>query len=772
MKRCDSSPSTTPLLGVLLALALQAAAPAALAQRSPQRGTPPVTLNFVNAEIEGVARAMGVALNRQFIVDPRVKGTITLYSEQPMAPAEAYRSFLAALRGLGFAVVESEGLLKVVPEADAKLQSGNVGIGGAVSPGPLRGDQIVTQIFRLSHENANNLVTVLRPLISPNNTINVNPGNNSLVITDYADNLRRLARIVAALDMPASTEVEIIPLRHAIASDLVTLVQRLSSDQAGPAVAGAGVPGAAAGGAQVLADVRSNALIVRAANPQRLQIIRGIVAKLDRPPQGGSAGGNIFVVPLRNADATKLAQTLRAAFSGEAQNTPGSPGGTATPGGTAAGTGTAQTGLNTTGGTQGAGLSSGPSNFGNNLGGSGSTTGGFVQADPSTNSLIITAAEPLYRQVRAVIEQLDTRRAQVYVESMIVEVDADKAADFGVQWQGILGRDGNNNILGVGTNFGSGSDNILGITQAVAAGSSGIASLTLPSGGINIGIAHNFAGTYGLAFLARALETRTGANILSTPNLITLDNEEAKIVVGQNVPFITGQYTNTGTGTTSPFQTIERRDVGLTLRIKPQIGEGGTVRMTIFQESSAVLGTTAAGTSNAGPSTTKRSIESTVVVDDGQTIVLGGLIEDQYSDNKSKVPLLGDIPLIGGLFRSENRTRRKTNLMVFLRPVVMRNAQDTSALSLDRYDMIRAEQQGNQPRPSIVMPIQGAPVLPPLRPVPPLQAPPLGGPQAPAVVPPSVPGTPPAQVPAQPAPPAETLPPAQPPQAAPPAPQM
>lgn len=736
------SPSRTPLPALLLALALQASAPAVLAQRS----TGPVTLNFVNAEIDGVARAMGAILDRQFIVDPRVKGTITLYSEQPMPPAAAYRSFLAALRGLGFAVVESEGLLKVVPEAEAKLQSGNVGVGGAVSAVPARGDQIVTQIFRLNHENANNLVTVLRPLISPNNTINVNPGNNSLVITDYASNLRRLARIVAALDMPGSTDIEIIPLRHALASDLVPLLQRLASDQAGPVPAG-GAPGGA--GAQVLADARSNAVIVRAANPQRMLILRSMIEKLDRAPLGGASSGNIFVVPLRNADATKLAQTLRAAFSGEAQAAPTPTGGA---GGSAAAT---QTGLATTatGTTSGnAGLSSGPSNFGANIGGSGVSTGGFVQADPSTNSLIITAPEPLYRQVRAVIDQLDSRRAQVYVEAMIIEIDADKAADFGVQWQGIVGQSGDSNILGLGTNFGSGGSNILGITQAVVGGgTAGLGSLTLP-GGLNLGLAHRFGSAYGLAFLARALETRTGANILSTPNLITLDNEEAKIVVGQNVPFITGQYTNTGTGTTSPFQTIERRDVGLTLRIKPQIGEGGTVRMTIFQESSAVLGTTAAGTTNAGPSTTKRSIESTVVVDDGQIIVLGGLIEDQYNENKSKVPLLGDLPLIGGLFRSENRTRRKTNLMVFLRPLVMRSAHDANQLSLDRYDLIRAEHQSNQPRPSWVLPVDSPGVLPPLHPGQPQQAAPLGQPSsgtAPSVEP-SVPSTREPNVPAEP----------------------
>ncbi|WP_240636119.1 type II secretion system secretin GspD [Caldimonas tepidiphila] len=775
MKSCKKSPSVAPLAGALLALALQTAAPVAFAQRN----AAPVTLNFVNAEIDGVARAMGTILDRQFVVDPRVKGQITLYSEQPMPPAAAYRSFLAALRGLGFAVVESGGLHKIVPEAEAKLQTDSVGVGSAVGSVPQRGDQIATQIFRLSHENANNLVTVLRPLISPNNTINVNPGNNSLVITDYTTNLRRLARIISALDLPGSTGVEIIPLQHALASEIAPLVQRLASDQPGATVPGAPAQAAAAAGAgQVLADVRSNALILRAANPQRLQILRSIVEKLDQPLQSGvRATGNIFVVPLRNADATRLAQTLRAAFSGEAQGTAGGGAGggggggaTTTPVRTTAGTGTS--GAGTTGtGSGGGGLSTGPANFGTNLGGEGPATGGFIQADPSTNSLIITAPEPLYRQVRSVIDQLDSRRAQVYVESLIVEVNANKASELGVQWQGVLGNSGDSNIVGVGTNFGSGGNNILNLTQQAATGT--LASL--PGTGINVGLVHNFGGTYGLGILARALQNNGDVNILSTPNLITLDNEEAKIVVGQNVPFITGQYTNTGTGTTSPFQTIERRDVGLTLRIRPQIGEGGTLRMTIFQESSAVQDV-ATGTANAGPTTSKRSIESTVAVDDGQIIVLGGLIQDQYTTNRSKVPLLGDLPVLGGLFRSESRARNKTNLMVFLRPVVMRTAQDATTLTLDRYDFIRAQQQGVQPRQSPVMQLNDAPVLPAVHPIAPLQAAPLGlpalpgtplqpsgpvpgqapaQPQGPAAQPPAIPQP----VPQQPAPSAVPLPP-------------
>jgi general secretion pathway protein D len=366
-------------------------------------------------------------------------------------------------------------------------------------------------------------------------------------------------------------------------------------------------------------------------------------------------------------------------------------------------------------------------------------TGGFIQADPATNSLIITAPEPLYRQLRAVIDQLDARRAQVYIESLIVEVDPSQSVDFGIQWQVAKGD------VAAGTNFGAGTDNILGASRIIAQGTSALGSAALPGAGLNVAAVSTVGGILTLGALARALDSVSGTNILSTPNLVTLDNEEAKIVVGQNVPFVTGQFTSTGTGTTNPFQTIERKDVGTTLRIKPQIGENGTVRMTIFQESSSVATTTAVGTDNAGPTTNKRSIESNIVVDDGQIIVLGGLIEDTYSTQRSKVPVLGDIPFLGGLFRSESRSRKRTNLMVFLRPVVMRDQNATTRMSLDRYDYIRGVQLESQPPPSPILRINESPVLPQLRPdaVGPTGAPrPLGTTDPAVTVPtPSVPGS-------------------------------
>ena len=650
----------------------------------------PVTLNFVNAEIEGVARAMAAILKQQFVVDPRVKGTITLYTEQPLSPRDAYLSFLAALRGLGFTVVEVAGLYKVVPEADAKLQTGTVSV-GEVSR---RGDQVISQIFKLNHENANNLVPVLRPLISPNNTINANSGNNSLVITDYADNLQRIAKIIAAMDTPAAGEVEVLPLQHALAADLAPMVQRLTDPGASAGVAGAaGVGGV--GGASIMVDSRSNSLLVRAPNPARMASIRALVTKLDQPTAGANAGGSIWVVPLKHADAVKLATVLRSAFSSG-----GGAGGSSAPASALTPAAAQATGGASIQSTAPVSASAGPS------------TGGFIQADPSTNSLIITAAEPLYRQLRGVIDQLDSRRAQVYIESLIVKVDAAKVADIGIQWQGLSGGKGDSTIIAGGTNY-SGAGNIVNLTAAINNPDrvAGLAAVAVPPG-LNIGVLRKIGDFWSIGALARFLETKTDANVLATPNMVSLDNEEAKIVVGQNVPFLTGSFSNTGgNGAVNPFQTIERKDVGLTLRIKPQIGAGGTIRLVIYQENSAVV--PSSRTSPQGLTTDKSAIETTVVVDDGQIMVLGGLLKDEYGGEVNQVPFLGDLPIIGALFRSDSRTRTKSNLMVFLRPMIIRTQEDSNALTMDRYDLIRAQQQSvGQPRPSSLMPINGAPVAP------------------------------------------------------------
>jgi general secretion pathway protein D len=584
------------------------------------------------------------------------------------------------------------------------------------------GDQVLTQIFKLQHENPNNLVAVLRPLITANNTINASPASNSLVITDYADNLQRLGRIIEALDQPSGSELEVVPLKNAVASDIVQLVQKLVD---GGTVQTPGVPGTTAQ-TSILVDPRTNSLIIRAANATRMAQARMIVDKLDQPTAGGGPAGNIWVVYLKNADATKIAEVLRAAIaSGSVGGSGGAGGGSGNSGnqGSAFGNGTRDTttsSSSTTSTSGSTGNTASPQSTNPVSASAHPSTGGQVQADPATNSLIITASEPLYRQMRQVIDQLDVRRAQVYVEALMVTMDEKKAAQMGFQWQNLFGRKGDSTITGAGTNFGSQTNfnNILFGSAALVNGSSGVVTAansavssagSAISNGLNIGIIKNLGSYYTLGALAQFLESNTGANVLATPNLIAMDNEEAKIVVGQNIPLVTGSYTNTGTtssGSVNPFQTVERQDVGITLRIKSSIGENGTVRMTIYEENSSV----APGT--GGQTTNKTSYEGYVTVDDGSLIVLGGLISDEYDDGVDQVPLLGSIPIIGNLFKSQNRSREKRNLMLFLRPVVMRSQSDADAITLNRYDAIRRQQEITQPDKNVVLRVNDAPVIP------------------------------------------------------------
>lgn len=698
-------------------------------QPATQPGQPPdltprnrdqVVLNFVNADLESVVKAVGQATGKNFVIDPRVKGSVNLVTEQPVSRSQALETLGSVLRMQGYAMVESNGFTKVVPEADAKLQGSPIVVGSGRS----RGDQVVTQVFRLNYESANNLVPVLRPMIAPNNTITAYPANNTLVITDYAENLQRLGRIIAAIDAPASGEVELVPLKNAIASDTALVLQKLldpgSAGAAGGAVAGAD----ASLRTSVVAEPRSNSLMIRASSRARLQQARQLIEKLDQPY---ARPGNIWVVPLKNAEATKLAQTLRAivaadsSFNTSQSGTQGATGAAGVAGGTGLlNTSTPNTGQYTGGSTgssrSGSGSGGGSSAFANSFATNTlPTTGGIIQADPATNSLIITASEPVYRNLRAVIEDLDMRRAQVYIESMIVEVSSTQTGQLGIQWQGLLNSRNSNTNVFAGTNFGTGGQNIINLTGAAAAiNANGAAAIPSVSGlvpdlaGLNLGIVNR---AMGLGALLHALGADGSVNLLSTPNLITLENEEAKILIGQNIPVTTGSYAQTGSSASvTPFQTFDRKDVGITLRVKPQITDGGLVKMQIYQESSSVVQGTAALTQ--GPTTNVRSIETNVLVDDGQIIVLGGLIEDTYGDGVQKVPGLGDLPWIGGLFRYENKNRGKTNLLVFLRPYVMRTAGATDRLTQDRYDYMRGLQQGFA-SPNIMVRDGNTPILPP-----------------------------------------------------------
>ncbi len=648
-------------------------------------------LNFVEADLQGVVRALARFTGRNFVVDPRVKGQLTLVSEAPVNQGTAYAMLLSALRMQGFAVVEVDGVSRVVPEADAKLQGSAVST-GFQSSGE-HGGELMTRVFQLRYENAASLIPVLRPMVAPNNPINAYTGNNTLVITDYADNLDRIAEVIASIDSPDAISTDAVPIQYGVALDVAALATQLLS----------GGPGGDSGQQTVIvADPRSNTVLLRANSPEKLERARDLIERIDSPE---SRSGNLHVVYLRNAQATRLAEVLRGALTGQS----GGDSGTSSSGGLSGtglgGTGTTSAsglaGLNTnntsTLGMAGSQASSaGQGALGSTLGSSDnnamrpvafSAGGATIQADPSTNTLIISAPPPLYRSLREVIDQLDQRRAQVLVESLIVEVNADDAAEFGIQWMA-----GGGDLNSSGTSFVGGA-NFAGSGLNTSATTR--TTIDALAKGLSLGVVRGTVNVLGneilnLGVLARALQSTGGANVLSTPNLMTLDNEEASIMVGRTVPFVTGQYTTSADGASNPFQTITREDVGLTLRIRPQISEGGVVKMALYQEVSSVEGNL--NSSMSGIVTRKRALETNVLVDDGQIIVLGGLLEDRVTDTSQSVPLLGDIPLLGNLFRYDSRDRQKTNLMIFLRPHIVRNAQEGASLTLDRYNYMRAAQ--------------------------------------------------------------------------------
>jgi general secretion pathway protein D len=668
-------------------------------QNTPSNGALPdstsVTLSFSNADIESVASVLAKATGQTILVDPKVKGTINLISNKPLTKAKALDAFSTALRTSGFALVNVNGIYRVVPEADAKLISNSVLTGKSSQAG----DQIITKVFKLNFESANNLLPVLRPLVSANNTINAYPGNNTIVITDYASNIQRIGELIETIDAPASTDVQTIKLRYAIAIDVAAMLNKVLET---------GLAGAEAGNKTiVMADARSNSLLLRSSSSEKMRQIRALVAKLDTP---GTSNGNIWVVPLRNAEATKLAITLRAIVAADTALSAQVASGTATQAVGAVGA-TAAPIIPTPGSSGGTGSAASTSALTSS---SAPSTGGIIQAEPATNSLIITANEPLYRNLRHVIDQLDKRRGQVYIETIIVEVSSTNAAELGIQWQGLVGS-GNQNTGFGGTNFtnadGTGGSNITNLARNVNSilnpnNTTGITPVP-PNPGLNLGLLTKFNGVYGMSALITALSTTTGTNILSTPNLITLDNEEARIVVGQNIPLISGSYATTGSAATAtPFTTVTRQDIGLILRVKPQISENGLVKMQIYQEVSNV----ASQVPNQGPILNKRDIETNVIVDDGQTLVLGGLIENAYKDSTSGIPWLSDIPIIGALFRYDNSARTKTNLLVFLRPYVLRDKGQDQEITASRMQFMEDKQAQFKPS-TMLLPKQDQPKL-------------------------------------------------------------
>ncbi len=627
-----------------------------------------VTLRFRDVEINEVLSAFGQSMGASFILDPRVKGTITLESQAPVTLTRAYAMLVSALTLQGFSVIEQGDLIRVLPSADAK-SAGAPFLGEAV-PASYQG--LVTKSFSLQHESATQVLAAIRALVPASNPITAVPQSNTLLVTDTAENLRNIERIIASIDKPRDGFMRRYEVRHGTAADLAVMVDRLvNSGQV------RGSADYAHSRITLMPESRTNALIIHAFDESRLGFAYSVAEQMDLPARNPA---NIHVVYLKHADAMSLAATLQSLFRTGSQ-TPRpivdqKSAATATT--TATPTPLAQMSGNTAG-----------------------QEGVIVRADNGLNALIIVAPEPLFMQMRQVISELDVRRAQVYIESLIVEVSNDRAAEFGIQFQYLDGLNSTGTSAFGGASFAgrSGAGSLLDVIRNPLATGQGL-NIGVIRGTVSVpfvdasGVSRT-ATVANLGLLARALETQGVGNVIATPNLLTLDNEEARIIIGQNVPFVTGNYTLNAGATQTPFQTIERKDVGTTLRVKPTVTEGGGIKLQIFQEVSSVVPASVATLDLAatqGLTTNRRAIESTVIVDDEQIIVIGGLIEDREQISKNKVPFLGDIPVLGALFRYDSSSRVKTNLMVFLRPVILRDANDANILSSDRYQSIRRVQ--------------------------------------------------------------------------------
>jgi general secretion pathway protein D len=676
--------TATAVIGVSSPLAAQTSA----ASASAPLGSQTVLLNFRDVEIAEVASAFSQSMGVAILLDPRVKGKVTLESPNALPIAKAYALFVSALSLQGFSVIESDSAIKVLPSVDAKTVGGRV---NAERPGA----GIITRVFVLKHESANQVINAVRGLVPAANPVTSMPQTNSIVVTDTAENIARLERVITSLDVPQARIVEAYVSKHLLPSDLAFMIDRIVNEPLQRTGQSADL---AYQRITFLPSTRNNTLYIRGVDPDRIAFALNLARQFDVPSQ---TPANIHVVYLKNAEARHLATVLQSVFKTSAPSTDASVGSSRS---------RSEPMPPPTRPTGSPGLSSTMES------GSTPTTaqtavevmladGVLIRSEPTLNALIVVAPEPMYREIRAVIDQLDVRRAQVYIESLIVEVSSDRAAEFGVQFQYLDGLTTSSTRGFGGSNFGPrGSGvNLLDLaTNPTAAGA-----------GLNIGVIrgtinYNGATIANLGALARALESRGNTNVIATPNLLTLDNEESRIIIGQNVPFLTGSYT-TGTNP-NPFQTIERKDVGTTLRVRPMVTEGGSIRLQIFQEVSSVS-TDRSLAATSGLITNRRAIESTVLVDDEQIIVLGGLIEDREVSEEVKVPLLGNIPVLGALFRYNNRSRIKSNLLVFLRPVILRSAQDSSILTNNRYDIIRRAQRGELLQTPITLPEIGSPEM-------------------------------------------------------------
>lgn len=639
--------------------------------------------NFDNANIRAVIRTVAELTGKNFLIDPRVQGKVTIVSASPVSLRAAYQIFLSALKAQGFTAVAGPGnVMKVVPQANAR-QSAPVS-----GTWPTGGDQLVTQVIPVEEGTATQIVPLLRPLMSSTGVVSVYAPTNTLIVTDYADNVRRLLRLVYSIEAGIRAPIAIIPLRYASVVDIANLLVRLGEAELPTA---SGAPSANYSPVFVVPDTRTNSLLVRTASKRKLRFIEALVHKLDVQ---GASGGTTHVVYLRNARASKLAKILRGLLEGEAKGASSVPSSPVLP----------------------VALPGRPPTAGGNDVSSRAIKASLVQADPSINALIINAPNAVYDNLRAVIAKLDIRRAQVFVRALITEVTTSDEAELGVQWAGAAPAGGGGAVGGI-TNFPITGSGIVSTatTPSNLASEAGLA-LGYISGAVTLAGGQTVVG---LSALARALQSVSGVNVLSTPDLLTLDNTEAKIMVGQNVPFVTGSYSTAGalgTAAVNPFQTVERKNVGLTLKIKPQITAGNNIKMQIYEDVSSIAPSISGAIDLV---TNRRELKTTVIVANGKTIVLGGLIENEAENSWQGVPLLDHIPFLGNLFRYRKRVKKKTNLMIFLKPVIVRNSQNSEGFTASRYAFMQAAERAMHFHHSWVLPNYHEPHLPVLRQPPP-----------------------------------------------------
>jgi len=644
----------------------------------PQEGAT-ITPNYKDADLGQIIQAVGEVTGKNFIIDPRVNAKVTMVSSTPMSPAAFYEAFLAVLQVYGYVAVPAGKVIKIVPNTDLRQLPAN-DLPNNVSS---TSDEIVTQIVTLKNVSAAQLVPMLRPLVPPYGHLAAYPGGNMLIISDRASNVSRVVRIIERMDESGDEPIEVIPLHNAGAADVVRIVNSLNQGAA-----------AEAGGAiiKVVADERTNSILLTGERSARLRL-KALIFNMDTPV---ASGGDIQVRYLRYADAEKIADKLKGQATASAKAQGGPPVAAPAPGG-----GTSNVDASVT-----------------------------IWADVATNALIITAPPKIMKSLMGVIDKLDIRRAQVQVEAIIVEVDVNKSSNLGVQW--LLFGQGNStvpagiiNLPGTGTSIVDLATAVLGVTQGTTSttttGVPGVVGTPTISGntvgtGATVAVGRVVNNGVSFAALIQALRSDGSSNIISTPSLITMNNEEAEVKVTQEIPLITGSFSNTTQavgGTTSPFQTIQREEVGTILKVTPHINEGNSVQLKIEQEDSAPG---AKLTDSADISTNKRSIKTTVLVEDGGIIVLGGLISDTVTESEDRVPGLGAIPIIGNLFKSRSGSRQKKNLVVFIRPRIMRDADATESASEAAYNDVRRSQQNLNGGHVTLLPGQKQPVVPAIPP--------------------------------------------------------